>query len=125
MANWHRDQQRRRVVPLDEFIASRLRTDAPEAAAEAQDEERRLLEAFRELPDERQQLIVLKFVEKLSNQEIGAIMERSEGAIKSLYHRTLLTLREAMLRHEAPETPETEDTQRRPSRRERRRGDAE
>jgi RNA polymerase sigma-70 factor (ECF subfamily) len=48
------------------------------------------------LPEERQQLLMLKFVDKLSNQEIGEIMNRSEGAIKSLYHRTLLALRNEM-----------------------------
>ncbi len=31
-----------------------------------------------------------------ADQEIGEIMERSEGAIKSLYHRTLLALREEL-----------------------------
>ena len=30
----------------------------------------------------------------MSNAEIGAIMGRSEGAVKSLYHRTLLALRD-------------------------------
>jgi RNA polymerase sigma-70 factor (ECF subfamily) len=30
----------------------------------------------------------------MSNAEIGEVMGRSEGAIKSLYHRTLLSLRE-------------------------------
>jgi RNA polymerase sigma-70 factor, ECF subfamily len=38
----------------------------------------------------------LKFVERLSNAEIALIMGRSEGAIKSLYHRTLLALRDAL-----------------------------
>lgn len=51
---------------------------------------------MRALPEERQQLLILKFVDQLSNQEIGAIMDRSEGAIKSLYHRTLLALREML-----------------------------
>jgi len=37
---------------------------------------------------------VLKFVEHLSNAEVAVIMGKSEGAIKSLYHRTLLALRE-------------------------------
>jgi RNA polymerase sigma-70 factor (ECF subfamily) len=36
----------------------------------------------------------LKFVEHLSNAEIGQIMGRSEGAVKSLYHRTLLSMRD-------------------------------
>jgi len=31
----------------------------------------------------------------MSNRDIAQIMGRSEGAIKSLYHRTLLALREA------------------------------
>jgi RNA polymerase sigma-70 factor (ECF subfamily) len=35
-------------------------------------------------------------VDHLSNAEIGQIMGRTEGAIKSLYHRTLLTLRDEL-----------------------------
>jgi DNA-directed RNA polymerase specialized sigma24 family protein len=30
----------------------------------------------------------------MSNAQIGEIMGRSEGAVKSLYHRTLLNLRQ-------------------------------
>jgi hypothetical protein len=33
----------------------------------------------------------------MSNAEIGLIMGRTEGAIKSLYHRTLSTLREDLV----------------------------
>lgn len=51
------------------------------------------MQIIRRLPSDRQQLLFLKFVEHFSNAEIGQIMGRSEGAIKSLYHRTLLTLR--------------------------------
>jgi RNA polymerase sigma-70 factor (ECF subfamily) len=32
----------------------------------------------------------------MSNAEIGAAMERTEGAIKSLYHRTLIALRQEL-----------------------------
>jgi RNA polymerase sigma-70 factor (ECF subfamily) len=35
-------------------------------------------------------------VEQLPNAQIGQIMGRSEGAVKSLYHRTLLTLRQEL-----------------------------
>ncbi len=94
VANWHRDRTRRKVIPLDEFVAASLRTEAPETMAETQEEQDRLIEAVRRLPEERQQLLLLKFVDKLSNAEVGAIMDRSEGAIKSLYHRTLLALRD-------------------------------
>jgi RNA polymerase sigma-70 factor, ECF subfamily len=96
VANWHRDRNRRKVVPLDEFVGAGLRTEAPEDTTESQEEKERLVQAIGRLPDERQQLLILKFVDKLSNQEIGEIMDRSEGAIKSLYHRTLLALRDEL-----------------------------
>jgi RNA polymerase sigma-70 factor (ECF subfamily) len=53
-----------------------------------------LLEAIRRLPADRQELLILKFVERLPNAQIGRIMGRTEGAIKSLYHRTLVSLRD-------------------------------
>jgi RNA polymerase sigma-70 factor, ECF subfamily len=94
VANWHRDRGRRKIIPLDEFVASRLQTDAPDKHAEAKEERERLMAAIQRLPEERQQLLALKFVENLSNAEIGIIMDRTEGAIKSLYHRTLIALRD-------------------------------
>jgi RNA polymerase sigma-70 factor (ECF subfamily) len=67
--------------------------ELPESALMRTEEERVLLNIIRHLPADRQQLLILKFVEHLSNAEIGRIMGRTEGAIKSLYHRTLLSLR--------------------------------
>lgn len=93
IANWHRDSSRRPVVALDESVTRNLTEPHPEMVAESQDDTRLLREAIRGLDAARQQLLVLKFTEGLSNVEIGNIMGRSEGAIKSLYHRTLLQLR--------------------------------
>jgi RNA polymerase sigma-70 factor, ECF subfamily len=93
VANWHRDRGRRSVVPLDDGLLTSEGERAPEAMAESQEEAERLLASIRALPADRQQLLILKYVERLSNAEIGAIMNRTEGAVKSLYHRTLLTLR--------------------------------
>jgi RNA polymerase sigma-70 factor (ECF subfamily) len=94
VANWHRDRSRRQVIALDEIALVSPRQH-PESELELQDDQRQLLRLIRHLPDDRQQLLILKFVEQMSNQGIAQIMGRSEGAIKSLYHRTLLTLREA------------------------------
>ncbi|MBL8134410.1 MAG: sigma-70 family RNA polymerase sigma factor [Anaerolineae bacterium] len=113
VANWHRDRGRRKVIPLDEYIAASLRTDAPDKKAEEDEELDALRAAMRALPEERQQLLVLKFVERLSNAEIGEIMDRTEGAVKSLYHRTLLALREAMepnMRDELPASSEIKES---------------
>lgn len=94
VANWHRDRSRRPVVALEEHLADTGSSTHPEVLAMAEEENRLLLEAVRRLPEDRQQLLILKFAERLSNAEIGEIMGRTEGAIKSLYHRTLNALRD-------------------------------
>jgi len=96
VANWHRDQGRRKIIALDEYVVHSLKSEAPDRLTEELEEQNQLLEAARCLPEDRQQLLLLKFVEQMSNAEIGEIMGRTEGAIKSLYHRTLLALREEM-----------------------------
>ncbi len=98
VANWHRDQARRKIIALDDYVAHSLQSEAPERLAEDVEERDQLMESVRRLPEERQQLLLLKFIEQLSNAEIGEIMGRTEGAIKSLYHRTLLALRDDMQR---------------------------
>jgi RNA polymerase sigma-70 factor (ECF subfamily) len=94
VANWHRDRSRRPVVQLEDHVADTGAITHPEALAVAEEQNRILLVAVRKLPPDRQQLLILKFVERLSNAEIGQIMGRTEGAIKSLYHRTLNSLRD-------------------------------
>jgi RNA polymerase sigma-70 factor, ECF subfamily len=93
VANWHRDRSRRQEIPLSD-VSLVARGDHPEASLVRTQEQEALLRLIRKLPSERQQLLILKFVEHFSNAEIGQIMNRSEGAVKSLYHRTLLSLRD-------------------------------
>ncbi|MDX2162896.1 MAG: sigma-70 family RNA polymerase sigma factor [bacterium] len=102
IANWHRDRGRRKIIALDEFLATSLKSEAPDRQAEENEEREALLDAIRRLPEERQQLLTLKFVDHLSNAEIGAMMNRTEGAIKSLYHRTLIALRDELAALHAP-----------------------
>lgn len=97
VANWHRDRSRRPTVPLEDNLLPSGAGPHPEAVAVASEEQRMLMVAVRRLPQDRQQLLILKFVERLSNAEIGVIMRRTEGAIKSLYHRTLNTLRDELV----------------------------
>ena len=93
IANWHRDKSRRPEILLDEGLAFYQSPEHPETTLLQNEERDRLLKMIRHLPPERQQLLILKFVEHLSNAEIGQVMGRTEGAVKSLYHRTLLSLR--------------------------------
>ncbi|OGO29052.1 MAG: hypothetical protein A2136_02285 [Chloroflexi bacterium RBG_16_54_11] len=96
VANWHRDRGRRPEISLDEGFTAIPHSEHPEITLLQLEEQDHLLNIIRDLPPERQQLIILKFVEHLSNAEIGQIMGRTEGAVKSLYHRTLLSLRNDM-----------------------------
>ncbi len=93
VANWHRDRSRHQVIALEDLSYWKTHRDGPEAMTELMDDKEALLAAIQRLPADRQELLILKFVEKLTNAEIGAIMGRSEGAIKSLYYRTLVALR--------------------------------
>ena len=96
VANWHRDRSRRQEIPLNDLPVVPSREDRPETSLVRSQEQESLLRLIRQLPPERQHLLILKFVENLSNAEIGEIMGRSEGAVKSLYHRTLLSLRDEL-----------------------------
>jgi RNA polymerase sigma-70 factor (ECF subfamily) len=98
VANWHRDRSRRQVISLDRLtLVARHGDDSPFEYAAQGEQRDALLAAMHRLPDDRQQLLILKFVERLPNAEIGHIMGRSEGAIKSLYHRTLVALRQDLV----------------------------
>lgn len=109
VANWYRDNSRRTFVAIEDVSNWVITDHGPEFAAQLTEDRERLLEAIGRLPSDRQELLLFKFVERLSNAEIGEIMGRSEGAVKSLYHRTLLVLREDL------SGPDTEPAQARRS----------
>ncbi len=100
VANYHRDNSRHPSVPLDDMELHGAHHDDADAKIDGDRERQRLIRAIATLSEDRQQLVVLKFVQQLQNAEIGQIMRRSEGAIKSLYHRTLAQLREALEKNE-------------------------
>lgn len=98
VANFLRDSKVRRR--RGEIFLGWLKVDgqlgkSPEDFTEANDEKRVLFAAIQRLPPDSQQLLILKLVEGMSNEEIGRVMGgRSVGAIKSRYFRALAALRE-------------------------------
>ncbi|MEW6717504.1 MAG: sigma-70 family RNA polymerase sigma factor [Chloroflexota bacterium] len=94
VANWHRDNNRWQMIPLEEIISTQWHSEHPELEVMEIEEQEKLLRAVQRLSEDRQQLLILKFTAYLTNAEIGYVMGRTEGAIKSLYHRTLIALRE-------------------------------
>jgi len=51
-----------------------------------------MLQLIENLSHEQQQVLTLKFVFNFSNGEAAAILEKTEGAVKSLQHRALASL---------------------------------
>jgi len=96
VANWHRDSKRKKEVSLEDYTNLRSKHEFLDRQVEKKEEISHLLDAIHQLSDDRQMVIILKYVEDLSNKEIGQIMGKTEGAIKSLYHRTLIELRELL-----------------------------
>ncbi len=95
IANWYRDQSRHPVIGLDGLDDEMHAEEGnPQADLAERERQKELLQLFSGLPEDRKTLLLLKFVEKMPNAEIAKVLGRSEGAIKVLYHRTLLGLRE-------------------------------
>lgn len=91
VVDFRRRQAVRNHLPLDE---KHLPTHAgPEIPVETKLTQERLQQAIPKLTDEQQQVMILRFVEGLSNAETAQILGKSEGAIKSLQRRGLASLR--------------------------------
>lgn len=95
LANRLRDRGRHRTVAIDAHPEPGIDEDPARLVAEA-DDARRVRLAVSRLPDERRQVVVLRFVDGLSAREIGAVLGRSEGAVRVLQHRALRDLAEML-----------------------------
>lgn len=93
VANHHRSHSRWKLTSLEDLELSARPADNPERIAEVNERKRALWSAIRRQPEERQRLLILKYADRLSNEEIGEQMGRTESAIKSLYFRTLKALK--------------------------------
>jgi RNA polymerase sigma-70 factor (ECF subfamily) len=61
---------------------------------------RTMLELIEDLSTEQQQVLTLKFVFGFSNGEAATILAKTEGAVKSLQHRALVTLHRKLEKQE-------------------------
>ena len=64
-----------------------------------------LLNAMSQLTDDQQQVLTLKFFGDLTNQEIATVIGRTEGAVKALQHRAILSLQQII--EQEPTNPPT------------------
>ena len=62
--------------------------------------QRSMMKLIEDLSGEQQQVLTLKFVFNFSNAEVATILGKTEGAIKSLQHRALVSLQKQLERRE-------------------------
>src|SRR3972149_5612561 len=88
---WRRGK-RRQTAPLDDPLLQ----DGLVATDEAIDvdflQHRSLWTALQQLTDDQQNVIILKFMQELSNGEIAQVLGKTEGAVKALQRRALEAL---------------------------------
>jgi RNA polymerase sigma-70 factor, ECF subfamily len=68
-----------------------IETSAEDAALESIGR-RSMLDLIEDLSHEQKQVLTLKFVFNFSNGEVAKILDKTEGAVKSLQHRALVSL---------------------------------
>ena len=88
LANERRHSRRHPQEPL-ELAAESVAPDDPAATVVDRDAARRAWRAVGRLPDDRRRALVLRFVHEMTSAEIGAVLGRSEGAVRVLIHRAL------------------------------------
>ncbi len=96
--NHRRSRMRRPTSPFESAPPTYAPDADPAGLVDRAEELRAVLRAVAELPEERRQVVLLRFAEGLSSREIGAVLDRSEGAARVLLHRALRELAERLER---------------------------
>jgi RNA polymerase sigma-70 factor, ECF subfamily len=85
-----RRNTRRPVADLHEGLTNE--EPAPEEHFEANEELATVREALGQLTEEQRAVLILRFVERKSHQDVADIIGKSVSAVKSIQHRTLIQL---------------------------------
>lgn len=92
--NWIVDLYRKngneQVLELSKNIWSEA--DVPEEEAAKRIRQKQVRKAILQLTPDQQQVILLKYLEDWSNEEVARVMKKPIGAVKSLQHRALRSL---------------------------------
>jgi RNA polymerase sigma-70 factor (ECF subfamily) len=92
VANAHRSRSRRRTEPLPDGFERAAPNADPARLVALADELRHVRQAIAQMPDDRRQVILLRFVDGLSTAEVAEVLDRSPGAVRVLLHRALRDL---------------------------------
>jgi RNA polymerase sigma-70 factor (ECF subfamily) len=87
-------RRRKPIVSTSLLESDVWESDAPVALDQVirAEEATALASAIAQLPEDQQQVIVLRFVEGLRHAEVARIMDKSENACRAIQHRALKSL---------------------------------
>jgi RNA polymerase sigma-70 factor, ECF subfamily len=92
VANARRTRSRRRAEPLPDGFDRPAPNADPARLVVMADELHEVRRAIAGMPDDRRQVILLRFVDGLSTAEVAEVLDRSPGAVRVLLHRALRDL---------------------------------
>ncbi len=92
VANTLRSRARRRIEPLPDEPAWAAADADPAGLVHRAEELHLVIRAVAQLPADRRQVVLLRFVDGLTPAEIGEVLGRSAGAVRVLQHRSLRDL---------------------------------
>ena len=94
--DYYRRQRHRQHLPLEEGLVNA--GDDPVRVAEDQILAAEVHSALGQLTVDQRQVITLKFLAGLSNEETATMLDKPVGAVKSLQHRALAALQRQLVR---------------------------
>ncbi|MHB8777891.1 MAG: sigma-70 family RNA polymerase sigma factor [Anaerolineales bacterium] len=88
------------TVPLEDVVVHAPEDQLPDRQAELRFELQALRDGLRSLTEDQQQILILKFIDGLPNENIAKMMNKREGAIRALQMRALQSLARHMEKKE-------------------------
>lgn len=95
LTDYYRKGGKLRQIPLEEVEESSSESDENMKDTLHADDVRKMLDY---LTDEQKEVIILRFIEGNTNEEVAKVMNKSVGAIKALQFRALSALRNILQR---------------------------
>lgn len=89
-------ENKRAEVPLDTIEERDAGRYDPASTAERKLDAERVRHALSQLDPSHREIVVLRFLCELSLREVAQILGKTEAAVKSLQHRSLTALRQAL-----------------------------
>jgi len=86
----------RRHIAIDSVPEDLFAEESPNRKIEQESEMAEIRKAIQLLEQDQQSVVVMKFIEEMTNKEIAAALEKSEGAVRVVQHRAMKKLKDIL-----------------------------